>query len=70
MYQEAIRIPLMIKIPSIDVKPGIIESQVSQIDILPTILDLMKGERNSKLPGEKASFLLFQERRLQKITSS
>jgi len=62
MYQEAIRIPLMIKIPSIDVKPGIIESQVSQIDILPTILDLMKGERNSKLQGKSLLPLISGEK--------
>ncbi|MCX6326840.1 MAG: sulfatase-like hydrolase/transferase [Bacteroidia bacterium] len=52
MYQEAVRIPLMIKIPSIKASPRIIENQVSQIDIIPTILDLMNGERKSKLQGK------------------
>jgi len=52
MYQEAVRIPLMIKIPSLKTSPRIIENQVSQIDIIPTILDLMKKDKNSKLQGK------------------
>jgi len=52
MYQEAVKIPLMIKIPFIKTKPGIIENQVSQIDIIPTILDLMRSKKSSKFPGK------------------
>lgn len=52
MYQEAVRIPLIIKIPFIKASPGIIEEQVSQIDIIPTILDLMKADKNPHLQGK------------------
>ena len=52
MYQEATRIPLMIKVPFSKTSPRIIETPVSQIDIIPTILDLMTGEKNSKLEGK------------------
>ena len=52
MYQEAVRIPLLIKIPTIKATPRIIESQVSQLDIIPTMLDLMKGTKNAKLQGK------------------
>lgn len=62
MYQEAVRIPLMIRIPSIKASPRIIENQVSQIDIVPTILDLMKGEKSSKLQGKSLLPLISGEK--------
>ncbi|HQG36662.1 MAG TPA: sulfatase-like hydrolase/transferase [Bacteroidales bacterium] len=53
MYQEAIRVPLMIKIPAMKTKHRVIENPVSQIDVLPTILDLMNAEiDNKKLHGK------------------
>lgn len=52
MYQEAIRIPLLIKIPFITTKPRIIENQVSQIDIIPTLLDLLHIKNKIELQGK------------------
>lgn len=52
MYQEAVRIPLIMRIPHISTGPRIIENQVSQIDIIPTILDLMNGEAGTLLQGK------------------
>ncbi len=62
MYQEAVRIPLMIKIPSMETKSRIIENPVSQIDVLPTILDLMNAKTNQKLQGKSLLPLITGEK--------
>ena len=62
MYQEAARIPLMIKVPSAKTSPKIIETPVSQIDIIPTILDLMNGGKNPKLQGKSLLPLISGEK--------
>jgi len=42
VYEELIHIPLTISIPGAPAKGKIIDSLVSQVDILPTILDYLK----------------------------
>ena len=65
MYQEAVRIPLMIKIPFIKANPRIIENQVSQVDIIPTILDLLKGEKNSRLQGKSILPIILGDKKVE-----
>jgi len=41
VYDEQARIPLLIRIPDPDVKPKRVDEQVSGVDLLPTVLDLL-----------------------------
>ncbi|MBI2432157.1 MAG: sulfatase-like hydrolase/transferase [Candidatus Hydrogenedentes bacterium] len=52
MYQEAMRVPLLIRAPGQGRKQQIVEGHVSQIDLVPTLLDLMGGKANATLPGK------------------
>jgi len=49
MYEPSSRIPWMMRVPG--VAPQHIDSRVSQIDLVPTLLELM-GKSNPDLPGE------------------
>ncbi|UCC99316.1 MAG: sulfatase-like hydrolase/transferase [Phycisphaerales bacterium] len=49
MYQEAVRIPWLMRIPR--VKGRRIEQPVSQIDMVPTLLELLGPGRGADLPG-------------------
>ena len=52
MYEESVRIPFLLKDPRINKSQRIIEERVSQIDIVPTILDLMDREPPENLQGK------------------
>jgi len=49
MYQEAVRIPWLVRVPTM--KGRLIEQPVSQIDIVPTVLELIGSRRGADLPG-------------------
>lgn len=51
MYEESTRIPLMIRVPWLGKEQKIIEAPVSQIDLVPTLLDLMDQPLGSDLQG-------------------
>jgi len=50
MYEEAVKVPWLMRIPGI--KPGKIDGRFSQIDLVPTLLDLMNRNSASELQGE------------------
>ncbi|MHC4463591.1 MAG: sulfatase family protein [Planctomycetota bacterium] len=52
MYQEAVRIPWLMRIPQIKGRSQSISNPVSQIDMVPTLLDLMGVKRGYDLPGK------------------
>jgi len=52
MYEEAIQIPWLIRIPHMGRNQQIIENRVSHIDLVPTLLDLMNVEADKDLPGQ------------------
>ncbi len=52
MYEESVRIPFLLKDPRMNKSQRIIEERVSQIDIVPTILDLMDREMPENLQGK------------------
>ena len=65
LHDENIRIPLIIRYPSVIPKGKIIDTQVSQVDVMPTILDILgvpvpdKVDGHSLLPlieGKRISF--------------
>lgn len=52
LYQEVIRVPLIIKYPSIRLKTKKIDSLVETVDIMPTILDLLHIPIEHNLQGK------------------
>ena len=52
MYQEAMRVPLMVRAPRLGLDPHIVEGQYSHIDLVPTLLDLMGSGPKDGLPGK------------------
>ncbi|MCK4747772.1 MAG: sulfatase-like hydrolase/transferase, partial [Bacteroidales bacterium] len=52
MYEESVRIPFLLKDPRQDQSHRVIKERVSQIDIVPTVLDLMAIEIPENLQGK------------------
>ena len=55
LYESTIRVPLIIKVPRATFKKQVITDLVRQIDIMPTILDILNIRNNSVMQG--VSFL-------------
>jgi arylsulfatase len=51
MYEESTRVPWLIRAPG-QRRQQVIENPVSQIDLVPTLLDLMGSEAGEDLPGK------------------
>ena len=51
MYEEAVRIPWLMRIPQLGMKQRLIANPVSQIDMVPTLLELLGRDRNERLDG-------------------
>jgi len=51
MYQEAVRVPWLLRVPWLGREQRIIERPVSQIDLVPTVLDLLGSRAGEGLPG-------------------
>ncbi|RKY06343.1 MAG: hypothetical protein DRP66_09005, partial [Planctomycetota bacterium] len=51
MYEEAVKVPLLIRVPWMSKKQNMIEPPVSHIDLVPTLLDLMKCQKPQHLQG-------------------
>jgi arylsulfatase A-like enzyme len=51
LYDEAIKVPLILRCPKVLPAGRVIESQISQIDIMPTIFDLLGIERPEFMEG-------------------
>ncbi len=52
LYNELIRVPLLVKLPGEKHGGKVIEENVSLVDILPTVLDLLHIRINKKLDGK------------------
>jgi len=52
MYEEAVKVPLLIRVPWMSKKQNMIEGPVSHIDLVPTLLDLMKCQKPQHLQGD------------------
>jgi len=52
MFEEATRIPFLMKVPFITSNQTIIPQRVSQIDIVPTLLELMGKPQSASLQGK------------------
>ena len=51
MYEEAVRIPWLMRIPQLGTRQHMIANPVSQIDMVPTLLELLGRGRDERLPG-------------------
>jgi arylsulfatase A-like enzyme len=51
MYEQAVKVPLLVRAPSLGKKQKIVRGRVSQIDLVPTLLDLMGKPVPGELPG-------------------
>lgn len=51
-YQESIGVPLLMRIPKQGRKQVVVDGPTSQIDVVPTLLDLIGKPRDERLPGK------------------
>ena len=52
MYEESVRVPLLLKVPWTEIGGTSIEAPVSQVDLVPTLLDLLGRTVPSHLQGQ------------------
>ncbi len=52
MYEEAVRIPWLMRIPQMKGRNRLVENPVSQIDMAPTLFELLGWHRGGELPGQ------------------
>lgn len=58
LYDESIRVPLIFRCPRILPRGKVVETQISQIDIMPTIFDLLGIEQSGLMEGVSARPLI------------
>jgi arylsulfatase A-like enzyme len=52
MYEEAVKVPWLMRLPQHSLQKKVIEQRVSHIDLVPTLLELMAVRSNMNLPGQ------------------
>lgn len=52
MYKESVKVPWLIRYPKFSNKQIIVEQNVSHVDLVPTLLDLMGKKKPELLPGK------------------
>ena len=52
MYEEAVRVPWLMRIPQMKGKSRLVRNSVSHIDMVPTVLELMGGKTSENFPGQ------------------
>jgi arylsulfatase A-like enzyme len=52
MYEEASRVPWLMRIPQLGRRQRVVKKPVSHIDLVPTLLDLMNAKSGADLPGQ------------------
>ena len=65
MYEEAIKIPLIMRVPWLEREGRVVKGRISQVDLVPTLLDLMGEPVPSELQGESRVPLLSGEATLK-----
>jgi len=58
MYEEAVKIPWLMRVPQFGRKQRILRGRFSQIDLVPTLLDLMGKPNAAPLPGQSLAPLM------------
>ena len=52
MFEEAIRVPLLLRIPGLETNGETVSNPISQVDLVPTLLSAMNQEIPEFLPGQ------------------
>jgi len=52
MYEEAVKVPWLMRVPSLGRKQRVVKGRFSHIDLVPTLLDLMGKPIPERLPGK------------------
>jgi arylsulfatase len=52
MYEEAVKVPWLMRIPQFGQRQNLIQGRVSHIDLVPTLLDVMNFKPVQTLPGQ------------------
>jgi arylsulfatase A-like enzyme len=64
MFEEAVKVPFLLKAP--EIKPCILEHNVSQVDIVPTLLDFLGCTDHAELDGYSLkNYILHNEKPMQ-----
>ncbi len=58
MFEEAARVPWLMRVPQLGRSQQVVKQPVSHIDLVPTLLDLMDAEGRGVLPGQSLKPLL------------
>jgi len=58
LYEEAVRVPLLMRVPWLDQEPRLIPGRISQIDLVPTLLDLLWEPIPAGLQGQSRAAIL------------
>jgi arylsulfatase A-like enzyme len=61
MYEEAVKVPLIIRVPWLGREPRLIKGGISQIDLVPTLLDLLEEPIPEGLHGKSRAAVLREE---------
>ncbi len=64
MYEESAKVPLIIHVPWLEDGAGLIGGNISQIDLVPTLLDLLGEPVPDRLPGKSRVPVLMGEETL------
>lgn len=67
MYEEAVHVPLLLRVPFRNQKPHHISQPVSHIDMVPTLLDLMGKKDVSGFAGQTLTSTLLGKRKPEDI---
>lgn len=62
MYEESVKVPMLMRIPQMNRRQAMLPGRFSHIDLVPTLLDLM-GRRDHALPGKSLVPILKGESR-------
>ncbi len=57
LYEEAVRVPMLLRVPFRHSRKVSVAEPVSHIDLVPTLLDLMGAAHRDELPGESWSLI-------------
>ena len=58
MYEEAVKVPWLIRYPMMSQKQKVINAPVSHIDMVPTLINLMGAKTDKQLPGKSLTDLI------------
>ena len=70
LYDEVLRVPLIIRLPGRKFAGTIVDRQVRGIDILPTVTDLLDLEHLDQFDGSSLTPLMMQRRDVERIAVS